>query len=101
MRVDVDGVHRRRPLVEILVAVALLVPLARRFVAVAGAVHAALVGVRHLDYPARKERATALQTGWKHGNSGRTPSDPFGVKAFRHSRQSSSTVFIIVFLFHT
>lgn len=54
--VSVDRVHGRRPLVEILIDVALVcVPLAGRFVAVTGPVHAALVGIRHLYYPVRKK----------------------------------------------
>lgn len=54
--VSVDRVHGRRPLVEILIDVALVcVPLAGRLVAVTGPVHAALVGIRHLYYSVRKK----------------------------------------------
>lgn len=56
MRVHVDRVHGRRPLVEILINVTLLrVPLAGWFIAVTGTIHAALVGIWHLYYPARKK----------------------------------------------
>lgn len=64
--VNVDRVHGRRPLVEILLGVALLcAPLAGCFVAVAGPVHAALVGVRHLYYSVRKKIGKHDKQPWK------------------------------------
>lgn len=52
MRVSVNGIDGDSPLVQVVVGAAeLCVPLADRLIAVAGTIHTALVGIRHLDHP--------------------------------------------------
>lgn len=56
MCVSMDRVHDYSPLVQVIITVALLcVPLAGWLVAITGTIHTALVGIRHLYYPARKQ----------------------------------------------
>lgn len=105
MCVNVDRVHGRRPLVEILVGVALLcAPLAGRFVAVTGPVDAALVGIRHLYNPVRGKIQHDKQPGGKiHSRCSEEVCYQFfrvGFVLAIHVNVLVITVFVILFLLH-
>jgi len=63
VRVSMDGIHGRSPLLKVLMSVALLcVPLGGWFVAITGCIYTALVGIWHLYHPVTNRREQCFTT---------------------------------------